>query len=60
VKLGILKTDTVRPEWVPDFGEYPDMFVALLAKADPLPRIPTFAQISTSSLLSIFSSFANE
>lgn len=35
MKLGILKTDTVRPEWVPDFGEYPDMFMALLAGADP-------------------------
>lgn len=35
VKLGILKTDAVRPEWVPDFGEYPDMFVALLGRLDP-------------------------
>jgi GMP synthase-like glutamine amidotransferase len=35
MKLGILKTDTVRPEWVPDFGEYPDMFMALLGEADP-------------------------
>ncbi len=35
MKLGILKTDAVRPEWVPEFGEYPDMFIALLAQADP-------------------------
>lgn len=35
MKLGILKTDQVRPEWVPEFGEYPDMFVALLSEADP-------------------------
>lgn len=35
MKIGILKTDAVRPEWVPNFGEYPDMFTALLAKADP-------------------------
>lgn len=35
MKLGILKTDTVRPEWVPQFGEYPDMFVALLEGLDP-------------------------
>lgn len=35
MKLGILKTDTVRPEWVPQFGEYPDMFMALLRQADP-------------------------
>lgn len=35
MKLGILKTDAVRPEWVPQFGEYPDMFIALLQRADP-------------------------
>ncbi|HEY6131480.1 MAG TPA: gamma-glutamyl-gamma-aminobutyrate hydrolase family protein [Halioglobus sp.] len=35
MKLGILKTDAVNPEWVPDFGEYPDMFIALLGQADP-------------------------
>ena len=34
MKLAILKTDTVRPEWVPQFGEYPDMFIELLARAD--------------------------
>ena len=35
VKLGILKTDAVRPEWVSRFGEYPDMFMELLSRADP-------------------------
>ena len=35
MKLGILKTDQVRPEWVPRFGEYPDMFATLLGRADP-------------------------
>jgi GMP synthase-like glutamine amidotransferase len=35
MKLGILKTDAVRPQWVPDFGEYPDMFMALLGQLDP-------------------------
>jgi GMP synthase-like glutamine amidotransferase len=35
MKLGILKTDAVRPEWVPDFGEYPDMFIGLLRQVDP-------------------------
>ncbi len=35
MKLGILKTDTVRPEWSPRFGEYPDMFIALLSRVDP-------------------------
>ena len=35
MKLGILKTDAVLPEWVPRFGEYPDMFAALLGQVDP-------------------------
>lgn len=35
MKLCILKTDAVRPEWVPDYGEYPDMFIALLSAVDP-------------------------
>ncbi len=35
MKLGILKTDQVRPEWVPEFGEYPDMFIKLLGRVDP-------------------------
>lgn len=42
MKLGILKTDTVRPEWVPQFGEYPDMFVALLERADPTLEFVTY------------------
>ena len=35
MKLGILKTDTVRPEWVGEYGEYPDMFIELLGTRDP-------------------------
>ncbi len=35
MKLGILKTDAVRPEWVQQFGEYPDMFITLLSRVDP-------------------------
>ena len=35
MKIGILKTDAVRPEWVPNFGEYPDMFQRLLTQVDP-------------------------
>jgi GMP synthase-like glutamine amidotransferase len=35
MRIGILKTDTVRSEWVPEFGEYPDMFMALLGQVDP-------------------------
>ena len=42
MKLGILKTDTVRPEWVPDFGEYPDMFIALLGRIDPQLEFVTY------------------
>ncbi len=32
--IGILRTDSVRPEWVPTFGEYPDMFERLLSAED--------------------------
>ncbi|MFT6957522.1 MAG: GMP synthase-like glutamine amidotransferase [Halieaceae bacterium] len=42
MKLGILKTDTVRPEWVPQFGEYPDMFAALLGGLDPTIEFVTY------------------
>ena len=35
MKLGILRTDAVRPELEPAFGQYPDMFSALLRHADP-------------------------
>lgn len=35
MKIGILKTDAVRPEWVGRFGEYPDMFERLLLAEDP-------------------------
>jgi GMP synthase-like glutamine amidotransferase len=35
MKVGLLKTDAVRPEWVAEFGEYPDMFIASLGQADP-------------------------
>ena len=33
--IGILKTDAVRPEWVSEFGEYPDMFERLVLAAEP-------------------------
>lgn len=35
MKIGILKTDAVRDEWVDTFGEYPDMFMSLLGSRDP-------------------------
>jgi GMP synthase-like glutamine amidotransferase len=34
MRIGILQTDEVRPEFVPEFGEYPDMFASLLGAAD--------------------------
>jgi GMP synthase-like glutamine amidotransferase len=42
MKLGILKTDAVRAEWVPDFGEYPDMFAELLSREDPELEFVTY------------------
>ena len=35
MRIGILKTDTVRAEFQDDFGDYPDMFRQLLLAADP-------------------------
>jgi GMP synthase-like glutamine amidotransferase len=35
MKLGILRTDAVRPELKAEYGEYPDMFIALLRHSDP-------------------------
>lgn len=40
--IGILRTDSVRPEWVPTFGEYPDMFERLLSAADRSLRFTTW------------------
>ena len=35
MRIGILKTDEVHADLVGDFGEYPDMFMALLSPVDP-------------------------
>jgi hypothetical protein len=35
MKIGILKTDAVREEWAPTYGEYPDMFARCSAAATP-------------------------
>ena len=35
MKIGILRTDTVHPDLVEEFGEYPDMFQGLLSAVDP-------------------------
>lgn len=40
--LGILKVDSVRPEFQPEFGDYPDMFERLLLRADPEIRVSVF------------------
>ncbi|MEM1142537.1 MAG: GMP synthase [Pseudomonadota bacterium] len=42
MKLGILKTDEVRPEWVDEYGEYPDMFIELLGTRDPSLRFEVY------------------
>ena len=42
MKLGILRTDTVRPEWACNFGQYPDMFVTLMGRADPDMEFVTY------------------
>lgn len=35
MKIAILRADTVRPEFAAQYGEYPDMFMALLRQVDP-------------------------
>lgn len=35
MKIGVLKTDDVRPQLVGEFGEYPDMFAELLKREEP-------------------------
>ncbi len=42
MKLGILRTDTVRPEWAVNFGQYPDMFATLMSRADPTMEFVTY------------------
>lgn len=40
--LGILKVDSVRPEFQPSYGDYPEMFEQLLSTADPAVRVSVF------------------
>ena len=42
MKLGILRTDTVRPELADEFGQYPDMFRSLLGAVDDSIEFATF------------------
>ena len=40
--IGILRTDSVRPEWVAVHGQYPDMFARLLTEQDDTLRFTTW------------------
>ncbi len=42
LRIATLKTDSVRPEWVGEFGEYPDMFENVLRKCDTPLLFKTF------------------
>lgn len=42
MKIGILQTDSVRPELIDQFGDYPAMFQALFSKVDPLLGFETY------------------
>ena len=42
MKIGILQTDSVLPQFKSQFGDYPDMFIALLRDAAPTLQFATF------------------
>jgi GMP synthase-like glutamine amidotransferase len=42
MKLGILKADALKPEFVEQFGEYPDMFARRIHKFDPTIELVTY------------------
>ena len=46
MKIGILNADAVRPEFVAEFGEYPDMFARLLMAVDPEIEFVTYEVMS--------------
>ncbi len=46
MKIGILNTDAVRPEFVAEFGEYPDMFSRLLLSAKPDIELITYEVVN--------------
>jgi GMP synthase-like glutamine amidotransferase len=46
MKIGILNADAVRPEFVAEFGEYPDMFARLLMAVDPDVEFVTYEVMS--------------
>jgi GMP synthase-like glutamine amidotransferase len=42
MKLGILNTDAVKPEFAQKYGEYPDMFAEILTATDPQLELVTY------------------
>ena len=42
MKLGILNTDAVKPEFAKEFGEYPDMFAEIFHGIDPGIELTTY------------------
>ena len=42
MKIGILQTDSVRPELIEQFGDYPDMFQLLFSSIDPELEFETY------------------
>ncbi|MEH6549413.1 MAG: amidotransferase [Pseudomonadales bacterium] len=42
MKIGILNTDTVKPDWAVKFGNYPTQFTALLSEVDPSLEFVTY------------------
>lgn len=42
MKIGILRTDTVRPEYASNHGQYPEMFARLLRAVDPSLEFITY------------------
>jgi GMP synthase-like glutamine amidotransferase len=46
MKIGILNTDAVKPEFAARFGEYPDMFARLLQAGEPGLELITYEVVS--------------
>jgi GMP synthase-like glutamine amidotransferase len=42
MKIGILNTDEVKPEFAAEFGQYPDMFSRILLAGDPDIEVVTY------------------
>ena len=46
MKLGILNADQVKPEFVKEFGEYPDMFAEIFRAIDPDVSLITYELVN--------------